>query len=327
MKMLFVCGVNDANEIRPDFNKQGKLIFRFNGTSNVYRFLGLQESEIGTVILMGANTGQPPLTLQSRPSLVFNEISDPDSHRGALMRCIQLCDQLQAPVINHPKKILLNTRDHVARVLQNIPNVVVPRTIRFSPSGPDTVYTEIEQAALKLPVILRVAGIHGGKSSILIRGKEDYPRLHVYPFDGREFYLTEFVDYKDKDGLYTKTRIAVVGGVPLIRHHLTDSDWMVHRSSRSFMQNHPELIDREKHLFKTFHRELAPRIQPAITEITRRLGLEYYGIDCHLNDQNEILIFEANANMNILIKTDPNAEKQVNRIRSHLKKLLNSARS
>lgn len=198
-------------------------------------------------------------------------------------------------------------------------------TLLFS-SGPDAVYTEIEQTGLKLPVILRMAGIHGGKSSILIRGKEDYRGLHVYPFDGREYYLTEFVDFKGKDGLYAKTRIAVVGGVPLIRHHIINSDWMVHRSSRSFMQGHPELMDREHHFFETFHRELVPLIQPAISEITSRLGLGYYGIDCHISDQNEMLIFEANANMNILIKTDPNAEKQVNLIRNQIRQLLISAR-
>jgi hypothetical protein len=30
---------------------------------------------------------------------------------------------------------------------------------------------------------------------------DDFAALHALPFDGRDFYLTEFVDYKSPDGL------------------------------------------------------------------------------------------------------------------------------
>ena len=38
-----------------------------------------------------------------------------------------------------------------------------------------------------------------------------------------------------------------------------------------------------------------------IYQISKKLKLDYYGIDCSINAQGEILAFEINANMNILI--------------------------
>ena len=41
-------------------------------------------------------------------------------------------------------------------------------------------------------------------------------------------------------------------------------------------------------------------IQTTITEIYEKLGLDYFGIDCHIDDNKNILIFEVNANMDVL---------------------------
>lgn len=50
---------------------------------------------------------------------------------------------------------------------------------------------------------------------------------------------------------------------------------------------------------KQFSREIQSHIQPAITEIHRRLGLNYFGIDCNIDKDMNLLIFEINANINI----------------------------
>jgi glutathione synthase/RimK-type ligase-like ATP-grasp enzyme len=50
--------------------------------------------------------------------------------------------------------------------------------------------------------------------------------------------------------------------------------------------------------------EALPQLRPAIDEITSRLKLEYYGIDCNLRPDGQMLIFEANANMNNLHGTN-----------------------
>jgi glutathione synthase/RimK-type ligase-like ATP-grasp enzyme len=229
---------------------------------------------------------------------------------------------MQLPVINHPSKILQTSRDSIYRMLHDIPGLTVPETIRLTPRSPEDVVTEIDRAGLAFPVIVRLAGSHGGTSSILITGRSDLDRLHVYPFDGSDFYLTRFVDYVNDDGYYRKYRIVVIDGVPLYRHHMVDRKWMIHASSRGFMEENSFLMEESHARQKAFNEQTLPMIRPAIDEITRRLQLQYYGIDCNIDELGNILIFEVNANMNILRNNYQPLEEQIQRIRQHILKLL-----
>ncbi|MFT5768122.1 MAG: hypothetical protein ACI9H8_000075, partial [Lysobacterales bacterium] len=38
----------------------------------------------------------------------------------------------------------------------------------------------------------------------------------------------------------------------------------------------------------------------ALKEVAARIGLDFFGMDCHINEDGEILVFEANATMMIL---------------------------
>jgi len=114
----------------------------------------------------------------------------------------------------------------------------------------------------------------------------------------------------------------VVDGVPLFRHHLVNNEWMIHASSRQFMEENEHLMEESRALREAFDEQTLPMIKPAIDEITRRLGLEYYGIDCNTDDQGNILIFEVNANMNILFNTTKSMENQLDRIKEHIRELI-----
>lgn len=322
MAILFVRGVNDLNRVEISPRKDGKFDFVIDGSCNVMSHLGFDKGMAASVILFGNKVKQPGFQLPETPALIFNQISDPDSHRGALERCVHLCTQIAAPVINRPERIQATTRDRVSERLQGIPGVVMPRAIRCQPRSPEEVFAQAESASLKFPLIVRLAGVHGGKSSVLVRGREDLAMLDVYPFDGSSFYLTEFVDYQSSDGLYRKIRIVVVDGKPLFRHLLMDSQWMIHAASLDFMDTRPELFREEERAFAAFETELVPRIQPAIEAIAERLGLEYFGIDCNINEQGEMLIFEANANMNVFFNTRSRSTKVIGIIREQLRRFI-----
>ena len=97
------------------------------------------------------------------------------------------------------------------QALQGIPRVHMPRTQRFRPNSPDEVFSRATAEGFDFPFIVRVAGLHGGVSMVKVDSREAYSALHALPFDGREFYLAEFVDYRSKDGLFRKLhRIRIV---------------------------------------------------------------------------------------------------------------------
>lgn len=324
MNILFLRGVNDENRIEPYLSREGEIGFKIDGSSSVYRQLYAQDSKATSLVLFGRKVDQKNISLNEKPDVVFNEISDPDSHRDALARCEKLCSNIGAPVINHPNSIRQTTRDQIAQRLENIPSVIMPATLRCRPKSPDEIYAVIKKQELDYPVIVRLAGIHGGKSSVLLRSHRDRDRLHVYPFDGRDFYLTRYVDYKDGDGLYRKYRIVVISGRPYFRHILIGDNWMVHASSWEFAKQRGDLIAEMRQRRLAFDIELAPKIAKSVKEIHRRLKLDYFGIDCHIDSDGNMLLFEVNANMNVLFDPDDLLKDPVDNIKSGIDQLIRS---
>jgi len=321
MSTLFISGFNDSSTVKMYPGREGGADYRYDGCCGVYGYMNFGKARVNSLTLFNVPLKNQRIRIPKNTKLLFNEISDPDSHYQTLKRCEKLCSKLPLPVINHPTKILKTTRDNISVLLKDIPGLKMPETARFTPRSPEDIYTEINRAGLAFPVIVRTAGSHGGISSMLIGGRDDFDKLHVYAFDSSAFYLTEFVDYASDDGIYRKYRIVVVDGVPLFRHHLANNEWMIHASSRQFMEENEYLMEEARTLREAFDEQTLPAIKPAIDEITRRLGLEYYGIDCNINDQGNILIFEVNANMNVLSNTVKLLEPQLERIKEHIRKL------
>ena len=67
------------------------------------------------------------------------------------------------------------------------------------------------------------------------------------------------------------------------------------------MKNNPALQEEEAKLLVEFDETLRPKVIDAVHEITRTLQLDYYGIDCSMDAAGNMLAFEINPNMNILI--------------------------
>ena len=322
MSTLFISGFNDNNTAKMYPDPDGGASYRYDGCCGVFGYMDFGKARTDSITLFGASLKHQRIRISKKTSLIFNEISDPDSHHQALKRCEEVCWKLQLPVINHPTKILKTTRDSISILLKDIPGLRMPETVRFIPRSPEDVFTEINSAGIAFPVIVRTAGSHGGISSILINGRNDYDKLHIYAFDGSAFYLTEYVDYASEDGLYRKYRIVVVDGVPLFRHHLVNNEWMIHASSKEFMAENTHLMEESRSRREAFDEQTLPMIKPAIDEINRRLGLEYYGIDCNIDNQGNILVFEVNANMNVLSNSVKSLEGQLDRIKQHIRKLI-----
>lgn len=324
MTILFIRGINDNNKVTPHVTPAGQVAFEFDGSCSVYRFMDFDAATASTLILFPPGAQAPAPRLKFKPSLIFNEISDPDSHRGTLNACAELCEQYGVPVINDPGKVLQTTRDGVASLLGGISGVRMPATERIIARSPGDVFEAIERTGLRFPVIVRMAGVHGGKSNVLIAGKDDLAKLHIYPFDGSSFYLTQFVDYHGPDDFYRKLRLVYVDGDIFLRHLLVDPDWMIHASSQEFMHRNPLFWDEDRALYAQFDSGLKPTIEPVVREIARRLGLEYFGIDCSIDEAGGLLIFEANANMNVLVNRNPLYDERVERIKQRIKAMIHA---
>jgi len=321
MTILFVNGINDQSTVGIAVDRKGQLTNVVDGNCCIYEQLPLRNGIAAYVTLFGKGVKQWHFTFQTKPSLIFNQISDADTHRGALERCMELCAQVEAPVINRPEAVLQTTRNRVSEALQGIAGVTMPRTIRSDPRSPDDVFALAEAENLGFPFIVRMAGDPAEQETIRVSGRDDYPLLHVYPFDGRDFYLTEYVDRKDGQGFYQRQRLVVIDGHPVLHGSLFDQKWKVHGPSRSFMLQR-ESWEQDRIRCSVLENEVIPKWQPAIEEIARRLQLEIFGIDCSLSRDGEMLIFAATANMNFLTNDHAAMNERMEMIKDKIRTML-----
>ncbi|MEE8495934.1 MAG: hypothetical protein V3S21_05585 [Xanthomonadales bacterium] len=321
MAILFVSGINDLSKIGATTDEQGNLVSLIDGNCSIHGRLPMRQGLAAYVVIFGKGVKQRNFSFTETPSLIFNQIADADTHCGALERCAEMCSQLDSPVINHPEKVMKTSRDQVSELLQGIPGVTMPRTSRFNPLSPDDVFESAEAGGFEFPFIVRVAGDHGGKSMTRVDNREDYKALHAYPFDGRDFYLTEFAECKDNEGFYQRQRLVVIDGEPILRGSLYDQGWKVHGASRLFMMERESWdVDRERS--GVLETEVIPKLRFAVTEIAKRLELEFFGIDCSLGNDGTMVIFEANANMNILTNDQPQMNERMNMIQGKIQQML-----
>lgn len=321
-RILFLNGIQDSG-LAVVYNNNGNFDINTMGSSNIYQNMGNYFKNYRTFTL---DARKKQKIKPEDFNLIFNQISNPETHITALKKAAHLCtvySQQNIYCINHPEKVLNTTRYDIAKTLKNISQLNVPEVFTFKPETPTEIYSKIEELNWDYPVIFRERGAHGGKNMILL--KKPYNESDFYPvnLDGREYYLIKYIDYKNKKGIYCKYRIAVVDGEPFLRHVIFSNEWKIHSSSRTFMAENPEYYEQEEEIIKNFESKLKPRLYEITQKIYERISLDYFGIDCSINDT--INIFEVNANMNILYNNleKPNIfEYQIEKIKEAIAKMV-----
>lgn len=251
---------------------------------------------------------------------LINYMADPDIYEGALRKAASIAAAIGRPTFNPPQAVLGSGRDEVARRLAEIPGVLAPRTLRQRVLGTELTQALVE-AGMTYPLLVRRAGMHGGQT--LIKVDDEAALLAVQRTIRPPVYLSQFVDFADADGLYRKHRIVMVGGRPFLRHMIVGTGWKLHSDCRI-----PNYGIEEREAFARFHSETLPRIGNRLTAIYETLGLDFFGIDCALRPDGSLLVFEANACMDIFDNSTippPNMwEAPIETIRIALSALLES---
>ena len=310
-------GVPDNRSvIGKNITKNGQVIWEINGSAHVSRYL---ENELFNRINILFDVSQNQELPRQMIHGVFNEISDPDTHKIALQKAEDFYKavSVHVPFFNIPSHVMRTTRDNISRLLQGIDKLYVPKTVRIQPKTPSEIHAMIKKEGFRYPVIFRQAGDHGGISTI--RVNDETEQFHAFALDGRDYYLTQFVEYAE-DGLYKKYRLIVIDGEVHLRHVKISAGWMVHHKSQI---KNPEKI--QKIVAKRFTSEIKPKIQPVISEIYSRIQLDFFGIDCYIDDKMNILVFEINANMSIFQKAKVEIfEKHLEMIRQKVIKMIHN---
>lgn len=253
----------------------------------------LENSDIDLVFYY-VSPGAPLAAPVPEHDVLIVAIGESEETRSLLGSLEQALSGWPKPVINAPQHIPATGRAVASALLQNAPGLRIPPTLLAS----RRVLLAIAQGEARLPalfedcdfpVILRPVGSHAGRGLEKIDCPEEIA-AYLSRVDGAEFYLSRFVDYSGKDGLFRKYRIALIGGVAFACHMAVSSNWMIHYVNAGMYDDAQKRA--EEACFMARFDDFARRHRLALDAIYRRTRLEYVCVDCAETPDGQLLVFE-----------------------------------
>lgn len=222
--------------------------------------------------------------------------SDSEECREALALIEGAAPRWPRPLLNRPELIGNLDRDKLYRLLADIPGLDIPVTANAT-RAQLTALSEGRIACveisgeLQFPMIARPRGTHAGVGLAKV---DDAAALAAYLAERQEqdFFVARFVNYASPDGLFRKIRLTMVDGKPYACHMAIADRWDVWYLN-AYMAFSEEKRAEEAIFMQDFDRAFAARHKNALDEMSRRVGLDYFIVDCAENQNGELLVFEA----------------------------------
>ena len=264
-----------------------------------------QEDFHFTYVFVGDATSPSARNKIPQPDFVINNHANGELilSKGSFSELTGLFDSFGVPVVNHPTQAIQTTRDTSANLLENIPGVLVPKTLRFSSVGKtrEELLQEIENQ-YDYPLITRTLA---AQESVGM-SKADSREALVAALDSslpEKFFVTEFVDRRGGNKFFRKIRAAIVRDEIVIVRVDFDTYWNVHgrKSAKRvpFYLENAYLLDEEKRICNDPEAELGRSAMQSLRAIRDRIPLDVFGIDFDVDADGQVVFYEANATMNL----------------------------
>ncbi len=320
-------GLPDSCEVTVQgYSPEGKLSHSWNGNSDFHNHL--DGSYIKKTYLPIIWFNHPNLNLK-KPDTIINNINDADIAGKSLALATKMATEIttkwpEIKVFNHPQKIADTTRDRIYQLYQDIDGIHIPKTVRVTPTGVSNLI-ELAKQHIGFPFLIRQAGAHQSEGLQLIKSESDAKLLECYSYDNKDFYLTEFVDYKSPDGLYHKCRLVVIGGKILPRHYMTGPNWLVHGDlHKTYMAENQAAKEAEENFINNFKEIIGQPQLDALMQIYNNSGLDYLGFDFAIKADGSLLVFEVNAAQNSFLKLNFETFPYMKKVQHNIVAALNS---
>jgi hypothetical protein len=235
----------------------------------------------------------PPLPCHDA---VFIAVGESQAAQPVLRALEPFVEAARVPVINRPGPIARLGRVDFAATFAGARFCRVPAVACMTRE-------EYAGAGFPLPHVVRPRDSHAGTD--LMRIDDDAGRqAYLDAVAASELYVSEYVDYRSTDGYFRKYRIIFVDGEPYPFHLAISPRWMVHYYNAA-MTEHRWMRD-EEHAFLARMGELfCGDLAGGLREVADRLALDYVGIDCAIDRDATLVLFEADNALIVHLLDDP----------------------
>ena len=233
--------------------------------------------------------------------------SDSEDCRDALRKIATMLPNWPRPLLNPPHLVGNLDRDKLHGLLRGIEGLAIPATAaasrqRLSDLSRSAAAPSDIAADLAFPLIVRPRGSHAGAGLARIDGPAAMGR-YLDRRQEQEFFISRFVDYSGRDGLFRKCRIAVVDGRPYACHLAVADRWDIWYLNAGMSLSASKRLEEETFM-RTFDTGFGRRHRAALAGMIDRIGLDYFTVDCAETSDGSLLIFEAD-NTAIVHNMDP----------------------
>ena len=233
--------------------------------------------------------------------------SDSDDCRATLAKIAHAAPNWPRPLLNPPELVSRLDRDKLHGLLGGVAGLEIPPTacamreqlLRLSQSA---IALDDILSDLAFPIIIRPRGSHAGRGLAKL---DDRFAIERYLAEHSEelFFISRFVDYQGDDGLFRKYRIVLVDGRPYACHLAIADRWDIWYMNAQMAASASKRLEEEAFM-RTFDSGFAQRHRAALSGLAKRIGLDYFTVDCAETREGSLLIFEAD-NTAIVHDMDP----------------------
>jgi Tfp pilus assembly protein PilF/glutathione synthase/RimK-type ligase-like ATP-grasp enzyme len=295
------------------FSGQCMVSLPYRGPQQPIKVLLLQATTTGNVpthrfltnllferILVATEFYEPGMALPQH-HVVFNAVGEADTSAQALRGAQAVLAHTKMPVINPPSAVQGTSRRAIAERLAAVPDVVTAKTVAMARErllAGDAAET-LAAEGFVFPLLLRTPGFHGGQHFVRV---ETIAALAgaVEELPGEELLVIEYLDARGKDGRSRKYRVMLIDGQLYPLHVAISHDWKIHYFSADMAESAENRAEDEAFL-ADMPGVLGEAAVGALRQVQELLGLDYGGIDFGLNERGEVLIFEANSTMTVVV--------------------------
>lgn len=264
------------------------------------------------LIIGGVNN---PFITNLEADVIVNAIGDADRFAHALEKLDHTAYVNYPVVINHPHAVHNTCPDKLYTLLEHSETLLHPKTVKIQPKSLDEVKAALQENEIRTPFICKEASSPTGRCKrVLVKCDDDLYQLEQFAFDGRDYYLSQFIDYRSKDGLYRKYRFYVIGNKIIPGFLIVSKQWEIHNDEQAhqeLLKALPAIEEEEKNFLKQFKKKTLHLFK----EIKEKTLLDYFAVDCTFDKQNKPVIFKVSTEKHFLSdekKMGYYSQKQIN---------------
>ncbi len=187
------------------------------------------------------------------------------------------------PFLNHSEGVMTCARDSLYALLKNETSFIVPKTKRID---------ALQVASEAIPFLIRPIDTHAGENFAKIDSTEELAVYLEKNAAADDFYISEFIDCSQSDGLYRKFRIALIDKKPYVCHLAISDDWVVHYIA-AHMELNPHKRSEEEKFMTEFDSVFLAQYGSALQVIADKINLDYVVLDGGVSCSGEFVLFEA----------------------------------